>query len=136
MPGIDIPSDRCNRNMPRGYCLNPECRESSTDSRFEFDVEQDKFHCPKCKSDSPLMVGLLVLIHYLVRDPKGPIVGSQGFRYRFACNPPRVVLATETNKEAASGDLAAVNCPGCLKAVHDQKLGQKQGWALMPPDGT
>jgi hypothetical protein len=76
MSGIIIPSDRCNHQMPRGYCLNPDCRESSTDSRYEFDVEDDKFSCPKCGSDSPVMVGLLVLIHFMIRDQKkGFVIG-------------------------------------------------------------
>jgi hypothetical protein len=133
MAGIDIPVDRCAHQMPRGYCLNPECLESNTDSRYEFDVDQDKFSCPKCGSDSPVMVGLLVLIHFLVRDQKGPVVG-QGIRYRFACDAKRAHLATNTNLEAASGDIKAVNCPGCLKAAHDQNLTNIQGWQLVPRD--
>jgi hypothetical protein len=134
MPGIDIPHDRTQHQMPKGYCLNPECLESSTDSRYEFDVDQDKFSCPKCGSDSPLMVGLLVLIHFLVRDQRGPVHGSEGARYRFACDPRRSHLATPTNLEAASADLKAVNCEGCLKAAHEQNLAHVQGWKLVPRD--
>ena len=78
------------------------------------------------------MVGLLVLIHLLIRDQRGPIMGSEGVRYRFACDSGRVVLATPTNLEAATGDPSAANCPGCLKAKHDEKIDRIQGAKLVP----
>lgn len=126
MPGISVPFDRTNRQPIRGYCLNPECREKSDDDRFEFDVPHDRFACPKCGSDSPISVGILALVHFLVRDPNGPIAGVQS-RYRFACDPKRSLLATPTNQEAASGDLRAVNCPGCLQAAAEMKATVVQG---------
>lgn len=132
MPGIEVPHDRCEHQIATGYCLNPDCRELDTDSRYEFPVEDDKFCCPKCGSDSKLMVGLLVLIHFLVRDLTGKIVGSDGIRYRFACDAGRCHLATTTNLEAASGEIKAVNCAGCLKAAHDQNIAVVQGWKLVP----
>ena len=114
-----VPLDRTSKQPATGYCFNPECREKSTDSRYEFRVSGNSIRCDKCSCDSPLTVGLLVLIHLLILDREGPIVGSQGLRYRFACDPGRSHLATETNLEAATGDPTCANCPGCLKALHD-----------------
>jgi hypothetical protein len=73
--------------------------------------------CPKCGSSDPLTVGLLVLTHLLVRDNHGPIRGAAGLRWKFACDPKRAVLATETNLEAATGVPSVANCPGCLAAL-------------------
>lgn len=126
MAGIIIPGDRTKKQPVRAYCMNPECRETSTDERFEFDVENDKFACPKCGNDHPSSVGVLALVHFLVKDPKGPIRGGEG-RYRLACDAARVVLATNTNREAASGMFEAVNCPGCLKVAIDEGLAPMQG---------
>ena len=117
-----VPLDRCSKQPATGYCFNPECRDKSTDSRHEFPITGDSVRCDKCGSDSPLMVGLLVLIHLLVLDRDGPIVGSQGLRYRFVCDPKRSHLATTTNLEAATGDPTVANCPGCLKALRDSDM--------------
>ena len=129
MAGIIVPGDRTTSQPGRGYCYNPECVEPGKD-RFEFDVEQDGFSCPKCGSDDPGSVGLLTLIHLLVRDKAGPIQGSRS-RYRLACDPTRVLLATPTNNEAASGDVKAVNCPGCLEAAVRENITGSQGWSLV-----
>jgi hypothetical protein len=131
MPGLLLPNDRTTKQQPRGYCYNPDCRNTSDDERFEFDIDHGTFACPKCGSDNPVTTGLLVLVHFLVKDPKGPIRGSSG-RFRFACDPTRVVLATTTNQEAASGDLRAVNCPGCLTTAAHMKLENQQGHSLVP----
>jgi hypothetical protein len=131
MAGQSIPFDRTTKQPVRAYCLNPECRESSDDQRYEFDAPHDKFCCPKCGADGPLMVGLLTLIHLLVSDRKGPVVGSEGRRYRLACSATRAHLATTTNNEAATGYVPAVNCPACLRAAHDAKLAN-QGIAIHP----
>ena len=120
--GIVIPSDRTTRQPARGYCLNPECLEDSTASRFEFDVEDDRFCCPKCGGREKPMVGLLVLTHLLVRSPEGPIRGATG-RFKLACHHSRAYLATITNMEAATGDPRIANCPGCMEAA--RKLGIK-----------
>lgn len=117
MTGILIPSDRTTKQVPRGYCLNPECRERSEDSRYEFEAKHDHFACPKCCNTDPMGVGLLVLTHLLVRDQAGPIRGSGGSRWKFACDSKRAILATETNLEAATGVPEVANCPGCLAAL-------------------
>ena len=70
------------------------------------------------------MVGALVLTHLLLPDPKGPVNGSGGLRYRMACDSARAYLATTTNMEAATDDRAIANCPGCLQAA--DKLGVKK----------
>ncbi len=80
------------------------------------------------------MVGLLVLTHLLIRDPKGPFKGQMG-RFRMACNTKRAYLATITNMEAATGDPLIANCPGCL--VEAKRLGvdrQKQGSQVLAPE--
>ena len=131
MPGILIPRDRTTRQQARGYCLNPECREDSDQYRFEFDVEHDKFCCPKCGNDRPPGVGLLVLTHLLIRDRKGPIHGDMGQSYRLACHKDRAYLATVSNLEAATGDPQFCNCPGCLKVATEMKLTIPQGVELV-----
>lgn len=130
MAGISIPRDRTTKQKPRGFCTNPECLESSDQQRFEFDVDNDKFSCPKCGGCMAPMVGLLACVHLQVRDKAGPIVGYGGLRYRLACCPTRVHLATVTNEEGATGDLRFVNCPGCLKAAVDEKLPALTGFAI------
>ena len=132
MAGILIPRDRTTRQQARGYCFNPECREDSDQDRFEFDVEHDKFCCPKCGNDRPPGVGLLVLTHLLIRDRKGPIHGDMGQSYRLACHKDRAYLATVSNLEAATGDPQFCNCPGCLKVASELKLTTPQGIELRP----
>lgn len=116
MAGIAIPEDRTTSQPVRGYCLNVKCR--GDEGRFEFVTEHDRFACPKCGGNTSPQVGLLVLIHFLVPNQQGKIVGSDG-RYSVACDADRAYLATETNLEAATGQLSCVNCPGCLTAVQD-----------------
>jgi hypothetical protein len=130
MAGIIIPTDRTTKQQPRGYCLNPECLESSDQERFEFDVDHDRFACPKCGANSSPMAGLLVLTHLLMRDHKGPLIGAGGLKYRVACDDTRAYLATVTNQEAASGDVTAVNCPGCLIRHAEMKLPTVAGMSL------
>jgi hypothetical protein len=117
MAGIIIPGDRTSKQPARGYCTNPECRESNLDSRFEFDLPHDRLACPKCGADRQPLVGLLALVHLLVRDKAGPVRGVGGLRYKLACDEKRAYLATVSNQEAATGDVRAANCPGCLRAV-------------------
>lgn len=136
MTGIIIPNDRTIKQQPRGYCLNPACRESSLADRFEFDVDNDHFACPKCGADGPPIAGLLVLTHFLIQDRRGPIIGGGNIHYRFACDSVRAYLATETNQEAASGELTAVNCRGCLEAVAREKIRSTQGQACFAKAGT
>ena len=97
-------------------CQNPDCLESNLDRFFEF--ESDECKCPKCGLGHPAVIKR-ALIHFLVRDAKGPIQGDLGLRYHIGCSPTRAYIGTIENGEAGSGDLAAVNCPGCLKAVGD-----------------
>jgi len=133
MAGVSVPHDRTTKQPLRGYCLNPECREQPDDSRFEFEAHNDHFVCPKCGADSPFLVGLLTLTHLLLPDPKGKIQGSEGIRYRFACDGERSILATPTNNEAATGVLELVNCPGCLQAADSLRIKQRTfGQAISP----
>lgn len=115
---VKLPGDRTKKQPATGYCINPECFESSDDMRFEFGIEGDLISCPKCKADESPTVGVLSLIHHLVVDPKGPIRGADR-RFRMACDPARAYMATATNKESATGDIAIANCPGCLDANVD-----------------
>lgn len=117
MTGIVIPGDRTTKQPITGYCFNPQCRETSDASRYEFVVEHDRFACPKCGATNPSCVGLLVLTHLLVADVTGPVIGSSGSRWRFACDGKRSILATDTNLEAATGMPEVANCPGCLAAL-------------------
>ena len=95
-------------------CQNPDCLESSLDRFFEFTGDECK--CPKCGLGHPAVIKR-ALIHLLIRDNAGRIVGDRGLRYRLACDTKRAYVATRENGEAGTGDLAAANCPGCLKAI-------------------
>jgi hypothetical protein len=132
MAGIIIPSDRTTKQQARGYCMNPECLEQSDASRFEFDVDHDRFACPKCGNNVPPGVGLLVLTHLLVSDRAGPIIGTMGRRYRLACHKDRAYLATVTNLEAATVCPSIANCPGCLAEAERLKITTAQGVAVTP----
>ena len=136
MPGIQIPRDRTKRQPARGYCFNPECLVDSDDKLFAFDVEHDRFCCPKCGNDRAPGVGLLVLTHLMIRDPKGPIHGDMGQSYRLACHKDRAYLATVSNLEAATGDVEFCNCPGCLEVAEKLKITMPQGVSLLPRQGS
>jgi len=110
--------------------MNPECFDASDQQRFEFDVENDRFCCPKCGADRPPVVALLSLVHLQVRDKAGKMVGFGGLRYRVACDQKRVHVATISNDEAATGDIRFVNCPGCLKAAFEENLPKLNGFSL------
>lgn len=118
--GIIIPHDRTTRQPIFAYCRNPDCSDDGK-NEFRFTVEDDLFCCPKCGANEPPLVGAYTLIHWLVRDQKGPILGSGGLRYFVACDPNRHHLATFTNLEAASGDPSCINCPQCLLEAANRK---------------
>jgi hypothetical protein len=122
--GIAIPEDRTTEQPARGYCLNMACAEDGR--RFEFEAENDHFACPKCGADSGPTVGLLVLTHLLIADPRGPLLG-QGGRFRLACAANRAYLATITNLEAATGEPTIANCPGCLAEAKRLGVTRAQG---------
>jgi len=131
MSGIVIPGDRSVKQPSFGVCINLDCREKSTDERFVFQVDDDHFCCPKCGADKPPIAGLLAQIHFLIRDPKGPIEGAGGICYRLACDDKRAYLATHTNQEATTGKLAAANCVNCLAKANRLKL-KRSGQDMLP----
>ena len=124
-PKIILPSDRTTKQPLMAFCRNVECIEDG--KRFEFEVQHDPITCPKCGATEHPLIGVMSLIHFLHRADKGPIPGTGGLRYQVACDPTRTYLATDTNDEAASDQLGAVNCPGCLKAAADKKIKDNQG---------
>ncbi len=130
MSKVFIPEDRTQKQPVTCICRNPECLESSEDEHFKFTTEHSQIACPKCGADRAPMVAVLALVHFLTRDPKGPIVGYGGLKYAFACAEKRAYLATMTNQEAATGDIRSVNCPGCLKAAADRKLAPLAGFSM------
>ena len=130
MSVLIIPNDRSTKQRVRCICRNPECLESSDKPHFEFTSEHAHITCPKCGANRSPMVAMLALVHFLHRERSGPIVGVGGLRYRLACEEKRAYLATTTNQEAATGDFAHVNCPGCLKAAIDKKLVPLAGFAM------
>lgn len=102
--------DRTPKQPVRFRCVNPACAVDG--QSFEFTSDQDR--CPRCTAVGPPYVVVLVLIHILIPDPKGKLVGQSQMRYRCACDPTRDYAATFTNKEAATGDPSQSNCPGCV----------------------
>lgn len=131
MAGIVIPHDRTSKQPCAGCCMNPACKENSDDERFVFMADHDHFACPKCGADRAPTVGLLSLVHFLIPDRKGHIVGMGGLRYQLGCDDTRAYLATVTNEEAATGELSIVNCPGCLAEASKRNL-TRFGQAIVP----
>lgn len=123
---VTIPADRTRKQPLLAYCRNPACWQNDEKCaplmRFEFALETGNVECPRCRANEPPMVGILVLTHLLIKDPRGPILGAEGWRYRMGCDAQRAYLATMTNQEAASGDPHVVNCPGCLKTPEAQAV--------------
>jgi len=136
MAGIAIPRDRTDRQQAKGYCMNPQCLEDSASQRFEFPVNHDHYACPKCGNDQPPGVGLLVLTHLLVSDPKGRIQGDMGQRFRFACDVKRGHLATLTNLEAVTGMPEFVSCLGCLAEIEKRGHTDPQGAVITANDAA
>lgn len=101
-------------------CSNPECSEHKF-LPIPFDFQSEYPICPKCKSEGLPNVTKRALTHLLLKNPKGKIEGQHG-RYSMACDHKRDYLATHTNGEAATDQLAVVNCPGCLRAVINQQV--------------
>lgn len=128
MTGIAIPTDRTNKQPVRAYCRNPQCRDRS-DKIFEFNVENDRFACPKCGANRDPMVGLYVLTHLLMQKKGGPIQGRY-FQYIVACDEKRAYLATQTNLEAVTDNPTIANCPGCLKKIEEQKITETIGYKV------
>lgn len=84
-------------------CCNPDC---AAHPDFEADVPV----CPDCKADGRLHSALLtelVPVHYLVKNPTGPIRTAVGNR-SVACKP-----ALARIPQAATGERFAVTCPAC-----------------------
>lgn len=129
MAGINVPSDRTCSQRAAGFCRNPKCTDPKT-GEFHFVVENDKFSCPKCGANSEPMVGLLVLVHLLVPVEKGPILGSGGLTYQLGCDDSRAYMATHSNQEACTGDIAVANCPGCLEAAEKFGIKRAVGWGF------
>lgn len=119
MPELTSTPDQTTKQPVVWCCANPTCRPVI--GCFEF--ESDYPTCPKCGASGEPQVFKRTLIHLLLADERGPILGN-GRRYRMACDEKRAraYLATLTNGEAAvnldHAELA--NCPGCLSAVGKQ----------------
>lgn len=125
MSGVLLPTERTTKQQPMGFCWNPDC--AGDNDRFVFPIKHDGFCCPKCGADSAPLVGVLSLMHQLVADPQGPIVGAYGRRYRMACAKKRDYLALPDNSEGATGDMQFVNCPDCLKQIDQLRVKEIQG---------
>lgn len=113
---ITVPEDRSLKQPAVAFCRNPACRDRS-DKEFNFVIEHNHPVCPKCGADREPMIGMLVLTHWLMPHPDGPIIGRGGIRYAIACDQHRAYLATATNMEAVTDNRSIVNCPGCLEVT-------------------
>lgn len=105
----------------------------------EFISEGQPIVCPECGNNQVgYTIVPLVRIHLLVKDDKGPIVGSKG-RYLVACDPSKKALE-DPSIEAWSESHLATTCPGCkstkaykkLQAAHDLKLFHQTGGFHVP----
>lgn len=93
-------------------CSNENCDEGGPHGA-PFECASKKPVCPLCGDDAP---NLLLVVHYLVKDPNGPIRTGLGRRL-IACNPAGKELPQ------CSGSRDAVTCPACrasgVFALHD-----------------
>lgn len=131
---IAVPEDRTTAHPVVAFCMNQECVEhderGTPKERFTFEVSSGEVACPKCGANEGPLVGLLTLVHVLLRDNNGPVWGMGGLRYKLACDPKRRTLATPTNLEAATGDIRAANCPGCLAYCAEHGITKFQGQVM------
>jgi len=128
----NLAPDRTKKQPRRFMCVNPRCGDTGQSGTFErFQFNADKDTCPKCKGSGYPYVVLMALVHLLIPDPQGRIMGGDG-RYRMACDPSRHYLATTTNQEAATGDPEAVNCPGCLEVIAKASIQEPTGSLIVP----
>lgn len=128
---IHVPKDRTRKQPAKAFCKNDECRVNGGEFHFEADHDEP-VSCPKCSAKTGPIVGVLTLVHLLIKDDTGPLQGSGGLRYSIECDPERKYIATETNNEAASSVLEAVNCPMCIaeSKVRQQSTPELTGDAL------
>ena len=98
------------------------CRRHGQSPRFhEFTDDSGEGVCLKCveagwpfccMADAPEQIHELVPIHFVVLDPKGPIVGV--CRQHVACEPLRDGLALHIHDPyCATDDPRIVTCPSC-----------------------
>lgn len=135
---VQVPGDRTIKQPVRCYCLNPECRDRECEpgkDRYEFAVEHAEVVCPKCGANQVPIVGVLAIVHFIVRDKRGPLMGHGGLRYRLACEPRRTFIATRTNLEAGTGELSAVTCVRCLAVAKEQNAAASQGTVIQSSQG-
>lgn len=101
-------------------CYN--CRRMNTIADFH-EWEGDRPQCPKCGRADQVVE--LVAIHFLVPDPRGPILGHGGNRFRVACEPTREYLALSTmDNYSATGDPRQVNCRSCQGVKEWREMGK------------
>lgn len=98
-------------------CQNALCRERNKNYEFE----ADEPICPKCQAAGYPYVQKRILVHLLVSDPEGLILGASG-PLSILCDSGRGFIATYHNGEAGTGETAPVNCPGCRKLIKEQGL--------------
>jgi Zn finger protein HypA/HybF involved in hydrogenase expression len=130
MTGVEIPNDRTIKQPAVAFCRNPACRDVSN-REFSFVVEHSRFECPKCGANQEPMIGLYVLTHLLIPVKNGPVIGSYGRRYAIACDQKRAYLATVTNLEAATDQIAVANCPACQERAKQLNITRPLGAELV-----
>lgn len=117
----ELYDDRITTEPITWICWNPMCIEdgrgvTGQGPRKRFEFVSDYPECPKCGASLPY-VTKKALIHLLIADTKGQIIGEFGNRMRLACNKEndRWWLATDRNQEAVTNNREVANCPTCLK---------------------
>lgn len=119
--------------MPRFRCYRCPRRDTVIPGEFHHFESDDRLQpsCPQCGAGPPAVVELND-VHFLIAEPRGQIRGSDGLRYRQACDPGRDHLAEARppgleDTYSATADPRAVTCPSC-RGVEEWKLMMK-GWA-------
>lgn len=80
--------------------------------------------CPKCGANHPPFIYELTDIHFMVLDPKGPIIGSWGRQY-IACQPRREYLGLHAGDPFLASDWPpAVTCASCRGTKPWQDMAQ------------
>ena len=98
-------------------CYNLAC-QADPHVPLGFEFWSDTGECPKCYTRPPITIELEI-VHLLVRDNNGPILGSspEFKRWAVACQRSRPYLSTPAERFPATPVVEAVNCPLCLKAT-------------------
>lgn len=110
------------------------CLWCSTTDGEDYDFLAEMPLCPRCGHSGEPVVLELTLVHFLVPDVQGPMLMTNGRRWRLACQPGRRSLTEAGITVPASDQPQVVNCPNCRKTkAHEEAMSK---WGIPPGAGS